>query len=1034
MRLNEKLTNWVVSLLAVVMLAFALGCGGGGGGGGISFLGYTISGKALSSDGSGLSSIDVILSDATGTDTNLYTTKTDSSGNYSFNSLNSGDYYVSAVPVPGSYSFTPVWQEVKIASADISGINFTGYLPLTGETTTQSIGSSGGIISTPGGATATFDPDFLINTGSVTISTYPSDLMKDEGSNPLSGVVEISIPTDTISSTLQAKITKQKSHNLQQETESYITITIPTNNQIDSKKGISLLGISQWNTIKAVINYATESIEGVAMTLKDAVEQKIKIAKSTLETISGLINLSLSNVTIKISNVEQSFIPVPSSLSIVKGWVYDPTTRSKTLNIDEVWNENNGNSQSYSGNKKIIILVHGWQGIIDSPVLHPEKDEGWYYFVQYFFNDTTLRDNFDIFTHRYDSNDFVAQNAGKLSGAIDNYFRNNEEIYLIAHSMGGLVSHTLLKDYWNSAGNRIQKLITLDTPFHGTPLVQIVYQATYDILPILVAFPALAAKNAQDLAWDNFERQPVQTDNKILYYPFAGNFVPNQGSSHSLNYRAGWYLITRQGSIFAYNDGVVPVVSSYFKKDSQNSNAPWINEVVPIFEDYDHSQIRTGKNEPGQTDTSIFDKIKEILLTSTSTNPQFKIIDQFNNPVSGAYLILHNSDGSVEKYATTDTNGMADLGSIAGDHVTMTVTHGGSGDNNYAIWSFVNIPILKDKTNTWRVWNDNPDKLGTINIEIPGYSSGVWLQPFGQEWSSSSKSVDVHVGERQTDGKLSIGAEYYWTPLKYGFLTDQTFQSGSTYTVNLNKDFGQISFTSNIPVTDVVVVNFRKGLNFDIGYWWNDGNPATAGSFAIADQVPADTYIISARYDSNVTGLSANGKDWEKKFASLPNPISINMPDLSVNNVTYNATYDGYAVYWTVSGSAKKDIATVRFEWLDPNSYVRWVRWYVYMDPSNIQWTHNLELPDEVSLWLEGKGLNSIGVSIGGYDSCSGFDDLVRKYLENPNSFSYNEMYSAYSQIWESIGIQSLSKQSTTRNSQRMKGPSLREKRKGFLP
>jgi len=114
------------------------------------------------------------------------------------------------------------------------------------------------------------------------------------------------------------------------------------------------------------------------------------------------------------------------------------------------------------------------------------------------------------------------------------------------------------------------------------------------------------------------------------------------------------------------------------------------------------------------------------------------------------------------------------------------------------------------------------------------------------------------------------------------------------------------------------------------------------------------------------------------------------------------------------------------------------VRWYVYMDPSNSEWTNNLELPDDVDLWFQDKELYSLEVQIEDYDFCSGFEALVRKSEENPNDSSYNERYHASRiiwerGIWESVGVQSLSKQVPAKNGQSLKGLVPREKRKGFL-
>ena len=53
---------------------------------------------------------------------------------------------------------------------------------------------------------------------------------------------------------------------------------------------------------------------------------------------------------------------------------------------------------------------------------------------------------------------------------ITKYFPS-QNVIIIAHSMGGLVAHSYIQNH--NGGSKVNKLITLATPYHGSQLVQL---------------------------------------------------------------------------------------------------------------------------------------------------------------------------------------------------------------------------------------------------------------------------------------------------------------------------------------------------------------------------------------------------------------------------------------------------------------------------------------------------------------------------------------------------------------------------------
>ena len=133
------------------------------------------------------------------------------------------------------------------------------------------------------------------------------------------------------------------------------------------------------------------------------------------------------------------------------------------------------------GSKTPLFLIHGWN-YNGKPA--PPIPEVWNNFRGYFQIKDSLKNNFKIYIVNYWSNSVQDSILAKaFRNKIDSINNINpaflqKKIIIMAHSNGGLISRSMMKQYKFNYGNysgqycgeRVLRLITLGTPHHGTPI------------------------------------------------------------------------------------------------------------------------------------------------------------------------------------------------------------------------------------------------------------------------------------------------------------------------------------------------------------------------------------------------------------------------------------------------------------------------------------------------------------------------------------------------------------------------------------
>lgn len=186
------------------------------------------------------------------------------------------------------------------------------------------------------------------------------------------------------------------------------------------------------------------------------------------------------------------------------------------------------------GNRRPLLLLHGLNG---------EYKQGfrWERVVEEFQKDAAFRDSFKIYYARFDTYSLLASTKPEFKKAIRelyNYAGGNRPITIVALSLGGNLVQEAMEDI--DVQHSIDKVITLGTPFHGSPLFCYdwmryslikTHELPWERADLGVSYklyfkhhPNLLA----DLRWDNSDHAIPNVGKFKTHIPFSigGNLTP----------------------------------------------------------------------------------------------------------------------------------------------------------------------------------------------------------------------------------------------------------------------------------------------------------------------------------------------------------------------------------------------------------------------------------------------------------------------------------------------------------------------------
>lgn len=229
-------------------------------------------------------------------------------------------------------------------------------------------------------------------------------------------------------------------------------------------------------------------------------------------------------------------------------------------------------------NKKKLILVHGWQPKDkDSNPIPTEQDlksrlveDIWKEVFDTNFFPTLIAKDYDIYFYTYLSSNPIASNGSRFRSILETFFSNSSNIYILAHSMGGLVVRDAL--YKNETSLPIQEIFAVGTPFHGSPWASSEFQENKTVIGDYASF-ITESLGGKDLAWDNFdsslsgaqnpylEKMNSMTEKDFLITAYYGELDKNStgylGSFSWLN-----LACNELGNKFSPSDCIVPIKSA----------------------------------------------------------------------------------------------------------------------------------------------------------------------------------------------------------------------------------------------------------------------------------------------------------------------------------------------------------------------------------------------------------------------------------------------------------------------------------------
>ena len=232
--------------------------------------------------------------------------------------------------------------------------------------------------------------------------------------------------------------------------------------------------------------------------------------------------------------------------------------------------------------KKKLVLIHGWNLSDPREPAYPSdkniKDRiisQWDHLLNtnQNFLVSVLAKNYDIYFFTYLTSSSIENNGILFRNNLDKQFSTqNSNVFIFAHSMGGLVSRIAL--YQNNFPVYLSKIISSGTPYHGSPWASTVFQKDKSVIGDIASF-ITNTEGGKNLAWDNFDSSLPGASNSILekynsstsrdsYINAYYGSIDSSISSYSGSDSTLLVGCTTLGSQYSPSDCIVPQSSASF--------------------------------------------------------------------------------------------------------------------------------------------------------------------------------------------------------------------------------------------------------------------------------------------------------------------------------------------------------------------------------------------------------------------------------------------------------------------------------------
>ncbi|WP_201035813.1 esterase/lipase family protein [Leptospira weilii] len=180
-------------------------------------------------------------------------------------------------------------------------------------------------------------------------------------------------------------------------------------------------------------------------------------------------------------------------------------------------------------NKPKIILIHGWdfkenntQAPTDKFAKVTNLRATWDDVLEmYSQNISGVQTSYELYVFTYRTSDYVENNGKRLIDKLNAVFTPDDKVILLAHSMGGLVGRSALY-HTNNTNDVIDSMVSLGTPYLGSPFASRSYQGSFGKLGDLIAFMT-GSEGGKDLAYTNALGTSYQVPTPNEYINGASN-------------------------------------------------------------------------------------------------------------------------------------------------------------------------------------------------------------------------------------------------------------------------------------------------------------------------------------------------------------------------------------------------------------------------------------------------------------------------------------------------------------------------------
>ena len=329
----------------------------------------------------------------------------------------------------------------------------------------------------------------------------------------------------------------------------------------------------------------------------------------------------------------------------------DSTTTHRIIDFDKIvtkkfykddkWQDTNysktsgyPNLKDDNDNRTPLLLVHGWEGgpgqTSPTQLLNYKDNEFsyWHTFIDYYLATPELYKNYKLYTYHYPSYKHVTFNARMLKKLLDKIKQdnktvlgralNNKGIVILAHSMGGLVSRSLIEEHKGLGPNaeKLIKLITLDTPHRGS-------------------VPAISAYWITDKI--NYVTEKGFFSGKYLDTPGVVDMIPDNYDGHYKTNDKVYIETTSKTSGYGRQRRMYEIEKYIGKYDQHYSKIDKKHGIAP--EKYNMSPFLNYLNVVNYNQNLA--KMKYIYYTAFSESDQ---ISNFLNPIDNDNAMLANTE------------------------------------------------------------------------------------------------------------------------------------------------------------------------------------------------------------------------------------------------------------------------------------------------------------------------------------------------------------------------------------------------------